>query len=297
MVVKDLLSLLFKYPVKGLVVAGGKDADYTGIIRKDKIIELSSSNSYLGLELEENLGKLMSDFTAEGINSTFDITDPRLVSIPVIDGHGNFVRLESPAVFLQWISQKEEDKRVREALNAEKEKKKTAAAAAAATTAVAAKVTGENGYAVLNQLLVPVLVTTPARLIIFANSFFLNSFNVEKDFILHQKMNVFLPKVKLENNLTGSFTYQHKKWQFRANLQPDRIYYIFTEIHIQKQEGYPGDLDKMIRDKADLRSTAEAYENWIIRKVHQRTKQNIRQTAQVLKIPEETLKYRLHKMK
>ena len=141
------------------------------------------------------------------------------------------------------------------------------------------------------------MITNPARSIIFANSFFLNSFNVEKEFILHQRMDLFLPKVKLENNLAGSFTYQHRKWHYRANYQADRIFIAFTEVHIQKQDGYQGDLEKMIREKADLRSMTEAYENWLIRKIHQRSKQNLRLTAQMLKIPEETLKYRLHKMK
>ena len=165
MVVKDLLNLLFKYPVKGLVVAGERNGDYTGIIRKEKIVEFGSSNTNLGLELEDNLGNLMVDFTSDNLKSAFDVLDVR-VTVPVIDRKGNFLGPESPSSFLKWLVQQEERRKAQEAAKAariaeEMAVKQAASAKAAAATQMVRQqepAADDVNYATFNQLLVPVMV-------------------------------------------------------------------------------------------------------------------------------------------
>jgi hypothetical protein len=290
MLLKDILGLFFKYPLKGFPVIDDKDESVLGVMTKDKLVELSSSGSNLDLGIKENHAGVIQKLDAETARALFGNLQLHSV-IPVLNVRGEIRKVLTFPDLMAGFEKRTEVPAAPEPAAA------TAGSAAAASAGEASFAGQADPFAVLDTLKVPVMLTNAKFVVKFANTQFLETFNFEKDFILHQRVALFFKGVRLDAGLGGTFSYQHKKWQYRISFGDDLVSVVFLEV---KESPAPNpvqkDADRVLKGKATLKAVGEAWENAVIRKVQQKVK-NHQAAARKLGMTEEALKYRLQKMK
>jgi hypothetical protein len=309
MILKDILALFFRYPVKGLPVIDQTGGGLAGIVKKDRIIELSSNKENLDLDIGKVMDRIMTGLDEASVSETFGSVAEDF-AIPVLDRSGETGKFETRKNILGFLQEKR--KKAEAEASIERSRRLVVQGQSAGTgpsaqnPAVPAQEEARvpagvpsfpERLGILDSILVPVLVTSPGKVIVFANQYFLSTFNLERDFVLRQKITLFFPKIRIDNSLAGAFTYQHRRWQYRVNYDLDHIFVSFNEMKTGISPFGAAEVEKIMKSKADLKSLLETYETGLIRKVHQKTKLNTQQTARLLGLKEEDLKYRLQKMR
>ena len=87
MLLKEILGLFFKYPLKGFPVIDEKDEEILGVMTKDKLVELSSSGSNPDLSLTENNSRVIQKADAGTIRSMFGNLEAH-AAIPILNLRG-----------------------------------------------------------------------------------------------------------------------------------------------------------------------------------------------------------------
>ncbi len=281
MILKDILKLFFLHKIVEIPVLSPTGQGLLGIVKKDRIVEMNNSNANFSLTFEENLDKLIQKTDEVDVSSLFTSlqgTD----QIPVLSTLGEVTKFDTKPNIIYMLRKKDE-------------------APPHHNTSPSLSETRPDDdrqeLLILENILVPILVTNTNKVIQFANQFFLCKFGMEKSFILNQKIDTVLTKMKIENGLEGTFSYAHTKWFYQVNYMVDLIYVVFTEIREVTQNSASLDADKLLKGKVGFKDLVESYENGLIKKVWQKTKNNIKQTSQHLGIDEKTLSYRLTKIR
>lgn len=302
--IKDILSLFFKYSVKGFPVIDDKDEEILGVMTKDKLVELTSHGSNLDLGLGENRSRVILKLDAGMVRAMFGSLESTS-AIPILNSSGEIRRVMTRSDLMAVLERKFEPPRPAVTampapamtVPAMTVPAMTAAGATEAEAIVRSVLSPTERFAILDSLKVPVLLTNTGLVVQFANEQFLETFNFEKDFILRQKVAHFFKGVKLDSALGGTFSYLHKKWQYRISIGVDLNAVVFLEVkETQAPNPVQKDAEKILKGKLNLKSASEAYENSVIRKVHQKLRDPAA-TARRLGVSEESLKYRLQKMK
>ena len=283
MILKEILKLFFRYNVVEIPVMEQSGSDLLGIIRKERIVELNNSHSDLNQTFESSIDQI--------IQRTDDI-DPATIfnagcmdQIPILDRSGQITKFDSKPNIIFMLHRKPAV--IAPAPDFMKQ----------STLRAGIQETNPDDMSMLENILVPILVTNTSKVILFANQFFFHRFDMQKDFVIRQKLDATLVKLKIENSMEGTFTYAHTKWNYKVNYVVDRIFIVFTEVKESVQNSAFLDAEKLLKGKAGMKDLIETYENGLIKKVLQRTKGNTKQAAQFLGLDEKSLGYRMGKIR
>jgi hypothetical protein len=282
MVLKDIMKLFFQHGVTEIPVMSPSGQNILGLVRKEKMVEMNTSNAAFNLTFEESLPSLIQPADQVDTSTIFSSL-PTSGQIPILYPSGELAKYDTKPNIIYMLRKKDPDtSQVQENPPA---------------PATVTRPKGEEDLSILERVMAPILVTNPNRVIQYANQCFLIKFDMEKDFLKNQKVDNIFFKLKIENGLEGTFSYGNSKWFYQVNFDIDRIFIVFSQIREVTQNSAIVDADKLIKGKASYKELVENYENGLIRKVWQKTKGNMKQASQYLGMDEKSLSYRLNQLK
>lgn len=282
MVLKDVMKLFFQHGVTEIPVVSPTGQNILGLVRKEKMVEMNTTNAGFNLTFEESLSTLIQPVDQVDTSNIFSSL-PSTGQIPLLYPSGEVAKFETKPNIIFMLRKKEPEIRQVQAPQP-------------APLPLPLENAGTD-LTILEKIMAPIIVTNSNRVIQYANQSFLLKFDMEKDFLQGQKVDNVLFKLKIENGLEGTFSYLNFKWFYQVSFGVDQIFIVFSQIREVMQNSSTADAEKLLKGKAAYKDLVENYENGLIRKVWQKTKGNMKQATQYLGMDEKSLSYRLNQLK
>jgi len=282
--IADIIRLFFKYEIDFIPVIDSKNS-FKGLILKNDLIDNSGDLSFI----EKSFTLVLQNFLKVPNESEFLQIISKIkeeTEFPVINLKGQVVHL--------W------------------QKKNLLNVFYGISKSISKTETPEdvNFHNLLYNLPLKLIILNSKNKIIFATKLFLEKLDFKKELLLNQNITKFFPKINTEripNSFYPKFykiKYQHKDWYYTIfKIEDSSQYaYIFTEsenINFDS-EIFPRNETKEIETqklKEPLPEIIENREKEIIEKTLKETDWNISEASRILKIPRQTLQYKISKYK
>ncbi len=284
---KDIIRLFFKFDIDYIPIID-KDKKLKGLVDKKLIIQDAADTVFI----EKPFSKLVNKFIFYPSEESFlQIVSaiPDELKFPVIDIKGSLQYLWFKKDILNSfynISKKSKSKTEKSDLDYKD---------------------------IIDAFPLNLILVDEKNKIVNANKNFLHELDFEQDIILNQNINKFFTNIHLPNEKNvfypkiHSLKYRHIHWYYTV-LQANQ-YYIFLfsltsnpfnsnkEIHFSEESENSKKSGQKSISPPSLTRVMESNEKNIIKKILEENEWNITQAAQVLKIPRQTLQYKISKYK
>lgn len=291
---KEIMRLFLKYETDILPIVD-KKKKFKGFIYKNIIIHDAVDAGYI----EKPFAKLINKYLEYPKEEDFLVMVSKFSdndSLPIVDNKGNFIQL--------W-NKKDLINHYYDLFSKEKEKNK--------------EIKFDLYKEILKCLPYDIIITDSNLEIVLVNSAFLNEFDFEENIVLKQKISKFFPsinKIQTRSNMypkIHNIKYRHVDWYY--SIINFKQYYIFIFslsqerlIESSKKEAFIVDkpdiqLEKTIKDdqaenrEKTLPEIIENQELFLLKDALEKNDWNIAKTARTLKIPRQTLQYKISKYK
>lgn len=279
--IKDIMRLFFKYDIDQLpVIDRGKRLK--GLVDKKLIIQDATDPVFI----ERPFARLSAKFIFYPEEEFFlQIVSnlPDELRFPVIDGRGNLQHL--------WLK--------KDLLNSYYHIDETSRSASPAK---------EPDYREVIEILpFNILITDARNRIVRANKSFLTELDFEQDILFQQSITRFFPRIVLPGQKHSCFPsihtikYRHMDWHYALFSVNGHCLYLFSQNYAvlglgKEQPPLPPDNQDAPKSASrSLNETMEGRESQMIKKALEESDWNISQAAQTLKIPRQTLQYKISK--
>lgn len=291
---KDIIRLFFKYDVEFIPVLDKKNK-FVGLIKKDLLIQDATEGEFIERPFMKFIDKYLS-YPNEETFLTFVTNLSENCKFPVIDRKGEFLFLWDKKKLLNSyynisVKEKEEDP------------------------------ADDMFYKeILNHLPFDIVLTDIKNKILFANKSFIKNFDFQQDILIDNNINKFFPTINMVLSSQNfypkvhSITYRHLKWYYTVLKFRMTCIYIFSlmeerlKIHGKDYLFLSDNSENKVTEKKNKINQKEPKNNSlpdviknketdIIKKVLQDNEWNISKAANILKIPRQTLQYKISKYK
>lgn len=277
--VTDIIRLFFKHDVDILPIIDSKNT-FKGLILKRDLIDHSGDITFI----EKSFSSIVNNFLFKPTEKEFLQIISNLnenIEFPVLNLKGQVVSLWRKKNLLDLFY------------------------GFTKSTTKTTLVPDIDFEAILNTLPVKILVTNSKDKIIFASNYFINEFDIKKEILINQSIVKIFPKIntsKIKDNFYPrifKIRYQHKDIYYTIFNFEQKSYYIYyfttgdeSFIDFLKKESF-----EPIKMEDSLSNIVEEKEKEIIKKVLKESDWNISEAARILKIPRQTLQYKINKYK
>jgi len=286
--IKDIIRLFFKYDIDAIPVVDNKN-NFKGLIFKKNIIEYSGEVAFI----EKSFSTVSDKFLFFPEESEFLQFISKLndsIEFPVINLKGILLYLwrKKDLLNLYYSITRDTIKSSRES-------------------------TGIDFEKIVNILPINFIIVNSKNKIIFASKAFLENLDFKKEILINQSVLKIFPRltiIRTKNSLypkVHKIKYQHQDWYYTIlNLESTgtmKGYYVYIfsttryMLSSERDELKVKEEPLLTKEHKSLNEIIELQEKEMIQKVLEENEWNISQAARILKIPRQTLQYKISKYK
>ncbi|MBN1899095.1 MAG: hypothetical protein JW827_09980 [Spirochaetes bacterium] len=283
--IKDIIRLFFQYDIEAFPIVD-KSNQFKGLVFKHEVINHAGEVSFI----EKPFSFLVSQSLFYPNESEFLQYISRLnetLEFPVLNLKGELLSLWKKSDLLNLYY----------SINSPKKK----------------PVSGDqiDQEIIIDSLNLNFLIVNSKNKIIHASRPFLENLDFKKEILLNQSIQKIFPKVNIIRSREllhphhHSIKYQHQDWRYfifeMKNSGKEFFIYLFMPFD---KPLFTQDLDEMkekivldLKEKKPLNEMIESQEKELIKNVLEENQWNISHAARILKIPRQTLQYKISKYK
>lgn len=286
--IKDIIRLFFKYDIDAIPVIDNKN-NFKGLIFKKNIIEYAGEVAFI----EKSFSTVSDKFIFFPEESEFLQFISKLndsVEFPVINLRGIVLYLWKKKDLLNLYYSITRD-----------------------TIKLAGESTGIDFEKIVNILPINFIIVNSRNKIIFASKAFIENLDFRKEILLNQSVIKIFPKLNIIRTRETLYPkvhkikYQHQDWYYTIlNLESTGTMkgchiYLFSPnrymLSMERGESKEKEEPLLTKEYKSLNDIIGSQEKEMIQKVLEENEWNISQAARILKIPRQTLQYKISKYK